>query len=53
MILDEINGIRYSQNELDNGNLTAIQLVNYLRISYLQKNFHTLAYYGANALLLT
>ena len=32
---------RYSQNELDNGNLTAIQLVNYLRISYLQKNFHT------------
>ncbi len=42
MILDEINGIRYSQNELDNGNLTAIQLVNYLRISYLQKNFHTL-----------
>ena len=28
--LDEINGIRYSQNELDNGNLTAIQLVNYL-----------------------
>ena len=37
-----INGIRYSQNELDNGNLTAIQLVNYLRISYLQKNFHTL-----------
>ena len=34
--------IRYSQNELDNGNLTAIQLVNYLRISYLQKNFHTL-----------
>ena len=42
IILDEINGIRYSQNELDNGNLTAIQLVNYLRISYLQKNFHTL-----------
>ena len=27
IILDEINGIRYSQNELDNGNLTAIQLV--------------------------
>ncbi len=44
IILDEINGIRYSQNELDNGNLTAIQLVNYLRISYLQKNFHTLKY---------
>ena len=42
IILDEINGIRYSQSELDNGNLTAIQLVNYLRISYLQKNFHTL-----------
>ena len=42
IILDEINGIRYSQNELDNGNLTAIQLVNYLRISYLQKIFHTL-----------
>ena len=39
IILDEINGIRYSQNELDNGNLTAIQLVNYLRISYLQKTF--------------
>ncbi len=31
-----------SQNDLDNGNLTAIQLVNYLRISYLQKNFHRL-----------
>ena len=44
IILDEINGIRYSQNELDNGNLTAIQLVNYLRISYLQKNFHTLLF---------
>jgi len=47
IILDEINGIRYSQNELDNGNLTAIQLVNYLRISYLQKNFHTLKKAGA------
>ena len=43
IILDEIKGIRYSQNELNNGNLTAIQLVNYLRISHLQKNFHTLA----------
>ena len=43
IILDEIKGIRYSQNELNNGNLTAIQLVNYLRKSYLQKNFHTLA----------
>ena len=42
IILDEIKGIRYSQNELNNGNLTAIQLVNYLRISHLQKNFHTL-----------
>ena len=42
MVLDEINGIRYSQNELNNGNLTATQLVNYLRISNLQKNFHTL-----------
>ena len=28
------------KNELNNGNLTAIQLVNYLRISHLQKNFH-------------
>ncbi len=43
IILGEINGIRYSQNELDNGNLTAIQLVNYLRISYLQKPAHYLA----------
>ena len=34
IILDEIKGIRYSQNELNNGNLTAIQLVNYLRISH-------------------
>ena len=33
-----------SQNELDIGNLTAIQLVNYLRISHLQKNFHTLLF---------
>ena len=32
IILDEIKGIRYSQNELNNGNLTAIQLVNYLKI---------------------
>ena len=39
--------VKTSQNELDNGNLTAIQLVNYLRISYLQKNFHTLYFYAA------
>ena len=35
-------GLGIVKNELDNGNHTAIQLVNYLRISYLQKNFHTL-----------
>ncbi len=30
-------GNRLRQNELDNGNLTTIQLVDYLRISYFQK----------------
>ena len=42
IVLDESNGIMYSQNELNNSYYTIIQLVYYLRISYLQKNFHTL-----------
>ena len=41
IIVDESNGIMYSQNELNNSYYTIIQLVYYLRISYLQKNFHS------------
>ncbi len=46
IIADESNGIMYSQNELNNSYYTIIQLVYYLRISYLQKNFHTLPFYS-------